>query len=37
MISKSKPKMAQSEGFMYDTELVSTEGKFEYSQINLKY
>ena len=27
--------MTQSEGFMYETELVRTDGKFKYTQINL--
>jgi len=35
-ISRRKPKLFQIKDFMYDTELASTDGKFEYSQINLK-
>ena len=35
MISGRKPKMTHNEGFMYDTELVTTDGKFHNSQINI--
>jgi len=37
MICGLKMKITQTEAFMYDTELVSTDGKFQLSQINLSF
>ena len=36
MISKRNVKITQTKGFMYDSELESTNGKFEYSQISVE-